>query len=289
MSETKNVLRVENVTMQFGGVVAVDDLSMEVNEGEIVALIGPNGAGKTTAFNVITGVYAPTNGQVLFDGKKVVENHPHGKMRRQYKGKHLGDYKSVLEPTPDKLTRMGMARTFQNIRLFAQMSVIQNVLVGYQSKIHYSMVDAILNTPRRRRADRDAIRVAEEALEKCGLLQYRDERADALPYGKQRKLEIARAIVSKPKMLFLDEPAAGLNIHETEELSLFIKELSAMGFDIVLIEHDMRMIMKISDYIYVLNHGELIAEGLPAQIQQNEEVIRAYIGRRAGTQYAVAR
>ena len=130
MSETKNVLRVENVTMQFGGVVAVDDLSMEVNEGEIVALIGPNGAGKTTAFNVITGVYAPTNGQVLFDGKKVVENHPHGKMRRQYKGKHLGDYKSVLEPTPDKLTKMGMARTFQNIRLWKSMTVFDNVLIA---------------------------------------------------------------------------------------------------------------------------------------------------------------
>ena len=130
MSETKNVLRVENVTMQFGGVVAVDDLSMEVNEGEIVALIGPNGAGKTTAFNVITGVYAPTNGQVLFDGEKVVENHPRGKMRRQYKGKHLGDYKSVLEPTPDKLTRMGMARTFQNIRLWKSMTVFDNVLIA---------------------------------------------------------------------------------------------------------------------------------------------------------------
>lgn len=259
------LLNVEHLSKSFGGLAAVKDVNFHVDNGKIVSIIGPNGAGKTTVFNLLTGIYKPDSGKIVLDGRDI----------------------TGLKTT--EMVKIGICRTFQNIRLFAQMSVIQNVLVGYQSKIHYSMVDAILNTPRRRRADRDAIRVAEEALEKCGLLQYRDERADALPYGKQRKLEIARAIVSKPKMLFLDEPAAGLNIHETEELSLFIKELSAMGFDIVLIEHDMRMIMKISDYIYVLNHGELIAEGLPAQIQQNEEVIRAYIGRRAGTQYAVAR
>ncbi len=259
------LLNVEHLSKSFGGLAAVKNVSFHVDNGKIVSIIGPNGAGKTTVFNLLTGIYAPDSGKIVLDGRDI----------------------TGLRTT--EMVKIGICRTFQNIRLFSQMTVMQNVLVGYQSKIHYSMLDAILCTPRRRRADREAIRIVDEVLEKCDLLQYRNERADALPYGKQRKLEIARAIVSKPKMLFLDEPAAGLNIHETEELSKFVRDLSAMGFDIVLIEHDMRMIMKISDYIYVLNQGELIAEGLPAQIQQNEEVIRAYIGRRAGTQYAVAR
>ena len=183
MSETKNVLRVENVTMQFGGVVAVDDLSMEVNEGEIVALIGPNGAGKTTAFNVITGVYAPTNGQVLFDGKKVVENHPRGKMRRQYKGKHLGDYKSVLEPTPDKLTRMGMARTFQNIRLWKSMTVFDNVLIAKHLRRSSNMFTAMFRLNAREEARQRAEVL--ELLRVVGLEDVKDELATSLPYGKQ--------------------------------------------------------------------------------------------------------
>ena len=187
MSETKNVLRVENVTMQFGGVVAVDDLSMEVNEGEIVALIGPNGAGKTTAFNVITGVYAPTNGQVLFDGKKVVENHPRGKMRRQYKGKHLGDYKSVLEPTPDKLTRMGMARTFQNIRLWKSMTVFDNVLIAKHLRRSSNMFTAMFRLNAREEARQRAEVL--ELLRVVGLEDVKDELATSLPYGKQRRLE----------------------------------------------------------------------------------------------------
>ena len=205
MSETKNVLRVENVTMQFGGVVAVDDLSMEVNEGEIVALIGPNGAGKTTAFNVITGVYAPTNGQVLFDGKKVVENHPRGKMRRQYKGKHLGDYKSVLEPTPDKLTRMGMARTFQNIRLWKSMTVFDNVLIAKHLRRSSNMFTAMFRLNAREEARQRAEVL--ELLRVVGLEDVKDELATSLPYGKQRRLEIARALALQPKVLLLDEPA----------------------------------------------------------------------------------
>ena len=277
MSETKNVLRVENVTMQFGGVVAVDDLSMEVNEGEIVALIGPNGAGKTTAFNVITGVYAPTNGQVLFDGKKVVENHPHGKMRRQYKGKHLGDYKSVLEPTPDKLTRMGMARTFQNIRLWKSMTVFENVLIAKHLRRSSNMFTAMFRLNAREEARQRAEVL--ELLRVVGLEDVKDELATSLPYGKQRRLEIARALAAEPKLLLLDEPAAGMNPQETEELTAFIGEIrEKFKITILLIEHHMNLVMGISDRIYVLDFGKLIAHGTPAEIQKNQRVIDAYLG-----------
>ena len=277
MSETKNVLRVENVTMQFGGVVAVDDLSMEVNEGEIVALIGPNGAGKTTAFNVITGVYAPTNGQVLFDGKKVVENHPRGKMRRQYKGKHLGDYKSVLEPTPDKLTRMGMARTFQNIRLWKSMTVFDNVLIAKHLRRSSNMFTAMFRLNAREEARQRAEVL--ELLRVVGLEDVKDELATSLPYGKQRRLEIARALATDPKLLLLDEPAAGMNPQETLELAEFIREIrEKFHKTILLIEHHMDLVMGIADRIYVLHFGELIAQGTPEEIQNNARVIDAYLG-----------
>ena len=277
MSETKNVLRVENVTMQFGGVVAVDDLSMEVNEGEIVALIGPNGAGKTTAFNVITGVYAPTNGQVLFDGKKVVENHPHGKMRRQYKGKHLGDYKSVLEPTPDKLTKMGMARTFQNIRLWKSMTVFDNVLIAKHLRRSSNMFTAMFRLNAREEARQRAEVL--ELLRVVGLEDVKDELATSLPYGKQRRLEIARALATDPKLLLLDEPAAGMNPQETLELAEFIREIrEKFHKTILLIEHHMDLVMGIADRIYVLDFGELIAQGPPEEIQNNARVIDAYLG-----------
>ena len=277
MSETKNVLRVENVTMQFGGVVAVDDLSMEVNEGEIVALIGPNGAGKTTAFNVISGVYAPTNGQVLFDGKKVVENHPRGKMRRQYKGKHLGDYKSVLEPTPDKLTRMGMARTFQNIRLWKSMTVFDNVLIAKHLRRSSNMFTAMFRLNAREEARQRAEVL--ELLRVVGLEDVKDELATSLPYGKQRRLEIARALATDPKLLLLDEPAAGMNPQETLELAEFIREIrEKFHKTILLIEHHMDLVMGIADRIYVLDFGELIAQGTPEEIQNNARVIDAYLG-----------
>ena len=277
MSETKNVLRVENVTMQFGGVVAVDDLSMEVNEGEIVALIGPNGAGKTTAFNVITGVYAPTNGQVLFDGKKVVENHPCGKMRRQYKGKHLGDYKSVLEPTPDKLTKMGMARTFQNIRLWKSMTVFDNVLIAKHLRRSSNMFTAMFRLNAREEARQRAEVL--ELLRVVGLEDVKDELATSLPYGKQRRLEIARALATDPKLLLLDEPAAGMNPQETLELAEFIREIrEKFHKTILLIEHHMDLVMGIADRIYVLDFGELIAQGTPEEIQNNARVIDAYLG-----------
>ena len=277
MSETKNVLRVENVTMQFGGVVAVDDLSMEVNEGEIVALIGPNGAGKTTAFNVITGVYAPTNGQVLFDGKKVVENHPRGKMRRQYKGKHLGDYKSVLEPTPDKLTRMGMARTFQNIRLWKSMTVFDNVLIAKHLRRSSNMFTAMfrLNAREEARQRADVL----ELLRVVALEDLKDELSTSLPSRKQRRLEIARALATAPKLLLLDEPAAGMNPQETLELAEFIREIrEKFHKTILLIEHHMDLVMGIADRIYVLDFGELIAQGTPEEIQNNARVIDAYLG-----------
>ena len=277
MSETKNVLRVENVTMQFGGVVAVDDLSMEVNEGEIVALIGPNGAGKTTAFNVITGVYAPTNGQVLFDGKKVVENHPHGKMRRQCKGKHLGDYKSVLEPTPDKLTKMGMARTFQNIRLWKSMTVFDNVLIAKHLRRSSNMFTAMFRLNAREEARQRAEVL--ELLRVVGLEDVKGELATSLPYGKQRRLEIARALATDPKLLLLDEPAAGMNPQETLELAEFIREIrEKFHKTILLIEHHMDLVMGIADRIYVLDFGELIAQGTPEEIQNNARVIDAYLG-----------
>jgi len=277
VSETKNVLRVENVTMQFGGVVAVDDLSMEVNEGEIVALIGPNGAGKTTAFNVITGVYAPTNGQVLFDGKKVVENHPRGKMRRQYKGKHLGDYKSVLEPTPDKLTKMGMARTFQNIRLWKSMTVFDNVLIAKHLRRSSNMFTAMFRLNAREEARQRAEVL--ELLRVVGLEDVKDELATSLPYGKQRRLEIARALATDPKLLLLDEPAAGMNPQETLELAEFIREIrEKFHKTILLIEHHMDLVMGIADRIYVLDFGELIAQGTPEEIQNNARVIDAYLG-----------
>ena len=273
----KNVLKVENVTMQFGGVVAVDNLTMEVNEGEIVALIGPNGAGKTTAFNVITGVYAPTNGQVLFDGKKVVENHPRGKMRRQYKGKHLGDYKSVLEPTPDKLTRMGMARTFQNIRLWKSMTVFDNVLIAKHLRRSSNMFTAMFRLNAREEARQRAEVL--ELLRVVGLEDVKDELATSLPYGKQRRLEIARALATEPQLLLLDEPAAGMNPQETLELAQFIREIRTnFHKTILLIEHHMDLVMDIADRIYVLDFGQLIAQGTPDEIQNNERVIDAYLG-----------
>lgn len=273
----ENVLKVENVTMQFGGVVAVDNLNLEVGKGEIVALIGPNGAGKTTAFNVITGVYQPTNGAVWFQGEKIVENHPQGKMKQQYKGEHAGDYAQVLAPTPDKVTRLGMARTFQNIRLWKSQTVFDNVLIAKHCRATSNVFSAAFRLNRKEEAaQRENVL---ELLETVGLADVKDEPATSLPYGKQRRLEIARALAAEPKLLLLDEPAAGMNPQETEELTAFISEIrDRFHLTVFLIEHHMNLVMNISDRIYVLDFGKLIAQGDPAAIQNDKRVIEAYLG-----------
>ena len=279
MSEVKNVLHVENVTMQFGGVLAVNNLSLDVNEGEIVALIGPNGAGKTTAFNVITGVYQPTNGSVSFLGETIVRNHPQGKMKKQYKGTLADKYlhETVLAPTPDKITKLGMARTFQNIRLWKTQTVFDNVLIAMHCRATNGFLSA---TFRLNRKEEEAQRAeVMELLKIVGLEAEANELATSLPYGKQRRLEIARALAAQPQLLLLDEPAAGMNPQETDELTAFISRIrSELGKTILLIEHHMDLVMDCADRIYVLDFGKLIAQGTPAEIQADQRVIDAYLG-----------
>ena len=263
--------------MQFGGVVAVDNLSMEVNKGEIVALIGPNGAGKTTAFNAITGVYEPTNGAVYFDGELVIANHPQGRMKKQYQGKNNGKYTRIITKTPDQLTKLGMARTFQNIRLFKSMTVFENVLTARHLRRTSNLFTATfrLNAAEERKMREETL----ELLRLVDLEDVKDELATSLPYGKQRKLEIARALATNPKLLLLDEPAAGMNPQETAELTAFIHDIrKKFDLTILLIEHHMNLVMDISDRIYVIDFGEKIAEGVPAEIQANQRVIDAYLG-----------
>ena len=276
---SKSVLSVENVTMQFGGVVAVDNLSLAVNEGEIVALIGPNGAGKTTAFNVITGVYAPTNGRVSFGEECIVRNHPTGKMRKMYKGENAEMYshEHVLAPTPDKITALGMARTFQNIRLWKTQTVFDNVLIAKHMRRTSNMFSAAFHANSKEEARQRAEVL--ELLRVVGLEDVQNELATSLPYGKQRRLEIARALATDPSLLLLDEPAAGMNPQETLELAEFIKEIrDQFHKTLLLIEHHMDLVMGIADRIYVLDFGKLIAQGTPEEIQNNERVIDAYLG-----------
>ena len=301
---SKNVLKVENATMQFGGVVAVNNLNMEINEGEIVALIGPNGAGKTTAFNVITGVYQPTNGMVSFNGDVIVRNHPQGKMKKLYAGEHADLYTDaykqdpalseeavaaekardphvytghVFAPTPDKITALGMARTFQNIRLWKSQTVFNNVLIAKHCRASSNVFSATFRMNRKEEAEHR--KHVEELLKIVGLWDVKDELATSLPYGKQRRLEIARALATEPTLLLLDEPAAGMNPQETEELTAFIGEIRKnFNMTILLSEHHMNLVMDISDRIYVLDFGKLIAEGTPAEIQSNQRVIDAYLG-----------
>ena len=374
MSEKlENVLRMENITMQFGGVVAVNDLSIEVNKGEIVALIGPNGAGKTTAFNCITGVYQPTNGLINFMGRTIVRNHPGGKMAREYLGTNAARYSSdysgeddpetlaalaeldarcaaeaaaaekeiaarldsekdeekrkslyneaearkaeieagynaprerllvqlkdragarielaraidpdvttnkVYAPTPDKITYLGIARTFQNIRLFSALSVLDNVLIAKHMRAKQNVFSATLRLNRR-----EERRMREEAmalLAEQGLDHLKDEVAGSLPYGIQRRLEIARALATRPKLLLLDEPAAGMNPQETQELGEYIVRLRREhDLTILMIEHHMDLVMQFSDRIYVIDFGKLISSGTPEVVKADKRVIDAYLG-----------
>ncbi len=278
MAMTSNpVLRTQDLTMQFGGVVALNNLNMEIYPGEIVALIGPNGAGKTTAFNAITGVYDPTNGRVELHDEVIQEAFPKGKMKRLYAGENLGKYSRTLTLTPDRITKKGVARTFQNIRLFKNLTVFENVLIAHHTNMKAGLLRAAF---RMNRAEEKEMREQSwKLLEMVGLSDVGLEIADNLPYGKQRHLEIARALATEPQLLLLDEPAAGMNPQETQELSEFIREIKELfSLTILVIEHHMNLVMDISDRIYVLDFGKLIAVGTPAEIQADPAVIAAYLG-----------
>ena len=273
----ENVLHIENITMQFGGVVAVNNLNLDVNKGEIIALIGPNGAGKTNAFNCVTGVYEPTNGKIDFMGETIVENYPQGKMKKTYAGENMGMYDKVVSLTPDVITGKGIARTFQNIRLFSKLSVFENVIIAKHMRAKQNFFSAALhlNGAEEKRMREETMALLEEQ----GLDKYKDDVAGSLPYGIQRRLEITRALATEPKLLLLDEPAAGMNPQETLELADFIVEIrKKYDLSVFLVEHHMDLVMNISDRIYVLDFGKLIAEGVPSEIQNNVKVIDAYLG-----------
>lgn len=272
-------LHLENVTMQFGGVVSVNNLTLDVPQNKIIALIGPNGAGKTTAFNCITGVYQPTNGLIEFMGKPIVRNHPSGRALKNYKGENAGKYsgESILSPTPDEITELGIARTFQNIRLWKSMTVFENVLIAKHMRADQNVFSAIFrgNAAEEKRMRDETM----ELLREQGLDAFKDELATSLPYGLQRRLEIARALATDPKLLLLDEPAAGMNPQETLELADFVREIrDKYKLTVFLIEHHMDLVMNISDYIYVIDFGSEIARGIPEEVQSNERVIEAYLG-----------
>ncbi|MDR1765096.1 MAG: ABC transporter ATP-binding protein [Lachnospiraceae bacterium] len=263
--------------MQFGGVVAVNDLTLHVDPGEIVALIGPNGAGKTTVFNCVTGIYEPTYGSVALHGRTILSNMPRGKMQRLYAGDAPARPLPILTNTPDAITRMGVARTFQNIRLFGKLTVFENVLIAKHMRARQNVFTAAL---RLNRAEEKRMREESmDLLTEQGLAPYHGEIASSLPYGLQRRLEIARALATGPALLLLDEPAAGMNPQETRDLSDFIMEIrEKYHLTILMIEHHMDLVMQISERIYVLDFGKLISQGTPEQVQNDQKVIDAYLG-----------
>lgn len=257
---TQPILNVMGLTMDFGGIRALNNLDLDVFPGEIAALIGPNGAGKTTFFNCLTGIYKPTKGDIFLHNPQT--------------GRDL----SIKGKKPNHVTELGLARTFQNIRLFGKMTVLENIMIGRHCRSHSTILGALLRTKRTRYEEQRIVEKSHAILEKVGLAKFANERANNLPYGAQRRLEVARALATEPVLLLLDEPAAGMNPQETIELVSLIQEIASEGQAILLIEHDMKLVMSLSDRIFVMDYGKKIAQGTPEEIKINPHVIKAYLG-----------